>query len=132
MLIVVHPQSDVPVYRQVMDQVKLHIASGQLEPGDELPSTRALSAELGVNPMTISKAYGYLEREEVLARRPGRRLVVKAFNVGQLQATKTDLLRQRLVPAVTVVKQLDLGQEEALRIFGDMLCDETAVSVSGP
>ena len=74
MLIVVDPQSGVPVYRQLMDQIKFHIASGMLQPGDELPSTRLLSSDLGVNPMTISKAYGYLEKEQVVERRPGRPL----------------------------------------------------------
>jgi len=38
-----------------MDQIKFHIASGLIKPGDPLPSTRALSAELGLNPMTVSK-----------------------------------------------------------------------------
>ena len=82
MLIVVDPHSGVPVYRQVMDQIKFHIASGILRAGDELPSTRSLSAELGVNPMTISKAYSYLERDEVVERRPGRPLVVKESGAG--------------------------------------------------
>ncbi len=54
MLIVVDPHSGVPVYRQLMDQIKFHVATGLLNPGEELPSTRALSAELGINPMTIS------------------------------------------------------------------------------
>jgi GntR family transcriptional regulator len=121
MLIVVDPQSDVPVYRQLMEQIKLHIASGQLKPGDELPSTRTLSAELGVNPMTISKAYSYLERDEVLERRRGRPLVVKAFNTEQLRIKKIDLLRQGLAPVVTMVQQMDLDNDEALRIFGEML-----------
>ena len=76
MLIVVDPSSGVPVFRQVMDQVRFHIASGLLKAGDELPATRSLSAELGVIPMTVSKAYNLLERDGVLERRPGRPLVV--------------------------------------------------------
>ena len=93
MLIVVDPHSGVPVYRQLMDQVKLHIASGVLEPGDELPSTRVLSSELGVNPMTVSKAYSYLERDGMVERRPGRPLVVKAFEGEQLHDRKLEQLR---------------------------------------
>ena len=90
MLIVVDPHSGVPVYRQLMDQIKFHIASGILKPGDELPSTRSLSAELGVNPMTISKAYSFLEREDVVERRPGRPLVVKAIGATALQDQRMD------------------------------------------
>ena len=49
MLISIDHHSGVPVYRQLMDQIKFHIATGLLKPGDELPSTRVLSAQLGVN-----------------------------------------------------------------------------------
>jgi len=76
LLVVVDPGSGVPVYRQVMDQVKFQIVGGKLQPGSELPSTRALSLELGVNPMTISKAYSFLEKEGVVERRPGKLLIV--------------------------------------------------------
>lgn len=123
MLIVVDPQSDVPMYRQLMEQIKLLIASGQLEPGDELPSTRTLSSELGVNPMTISKAYSYLERDEVLERRPGRPLVVKDFDVEELRMRKIDLLREGLVPVVTMVRQLDLEEREAVGVLREMLSE---------
>ena len=123
MLIVVDPQSDVPVYRQLMEQIKLLIASGQLEPGDELPSTRTLSSELGVNPMTISKAYSYLERDEVLERRPGRPLVVKDFDVEELRVRKIDLLREGLAPVVTMVRQLHLEEREAVRVLKEMLSE---------
>ena len=121
MLFNVNPQSDVPVYRQLMEQVRFSIAGGQLEPGDELPSTRALSAELGVNPMTISKAYSYLERDGVLERRPGRPLAVKPFDGGQLYRRRVELLRDNLAPIVGVVQRLGLDTETALCIFEEML-----------
>ena len=123
MLFTVDPQDDVPVYRQLMEQVKFLIASGQLAPGDALPSTRALSSELGVNPMTISKAYSYLERNGVLERRPGLPLIVKAMDGGQLQVQRVDLLRENLAPIVGMVRQLGIGKEETLRILGDMIDD---------
>ena len=65
MLIEVDRHSGVPVYRQIMDQIKFHVAGGLLRPGAELPSTRTLSAALGLNPMTVSKSYSLLEMEEV-------------------------------------------------------------------
>jgi len=121
MLIVVDPHSGVPVYRQLMDQIKFHIASGILEPGDELPSTRGLSAELGVNPMTISKAYSFLEREDVIERRPGRPLVVKAVESGELDDRRVEQVRQSLAATVTAVRQLDMDAGEAVRLFKEML-----------
>jgi GntR family transcriptional regulator len=125
MLIVVDPHSGVPVYRQIMDQVKFHIASGLLAPGDELPSTRTLSTNLGVNPMTISKAYGYLERDGVVERRPGRPLVVRESGTGESRRQKLEQLGASLSPAVTVARQLGFGSEEALRVFEEMLGEGT-------
>ena len=121
MLIVVDPHSGVPVYRQLMDQVKLHIASGVLEPGDELPSTRLLSSELGINPMTVSKAYSYLERDGIVERRPGRPLVVKAFEPERLHDRKLEQLRDSLAPSVRIVRQLGIDWELALGVFGELL-----------
>jgi GntR family transcriptional regulator len=123
MVFSVDPQSDIPVYRQLMEQVRFSIASGQLGPGDALPSTRALSAELGVNPMTISKAYSYLERDGVLERRPGRPLVVRPFDGGQLRGRQEELLRENLAPVVAVVGQLGLDRKRALCIFDEMLAE---------
>lgn len=121
MLIVVDPHSGVPVYRQLMDQVKFHVASGLLKPGDELPSTRALSSQLGVNPMTISKAYSYLEKEDVVERRPGRPLIVKAMQQTQVRDQKLDRLRDSLAATVTVVRQLKIDAADAVRVFGELL-----------
>jgi len=121
LLIVVNPQSGVPVYRQLMDQVKFHVASGLLKPGDELPSTRALSSQLGVNPMTVSKAYSYLEREQVVERRPGRPLVVRALGGKQILDRKVERLRESLAPTVTMTKQLGMRPDDAVHVFREML-----------
>jgi GntR family transcriptional regulator len=125
MLIVVNPSSGVPVFRQVMDQVRFHIASGLLEPGDELPPTRSLSAELGVNPMTISKAYNLLERDGVLERRPGRPLVVAKPDPTDLDLEKLDQLRASLADAARAAHQLGVDTREAVRVFRELLeCDD--------
>lgn len=120
-LIVVDPSSGVPVYRQLMDQMKFHVTSGLLAAGDELPSTRALSSELGVNPMTISKAYSYLEKEGVVERRPGRPLVVKAMGETESDARKLGQLRESLAGTVTMARQLGIDAEQALDAFREML-----------
>ncbi len=121
MLIVVDPHNGIPVYRQVMDQIRFHIASGLLAPGDELPSTRSLSSQLGVNPMTISKSYSFLEKEHVLERRPGLPLVVSALGPESIQAGKLDQLRQSLAPSVTVIRQLEIDPPRALDVLRQML-----------
>jgi GntR family transcriptional regulator len=124
MLIVVDPHSGVPVYRQLMDQIKFHIASGILKPGDELPSTRSLSAELGVNPMTVSKAYSYLERDDIVERRPGRPLVVNEPGTGAIEKRKLEQLAKGLEPVITMIRQLGVPREEALKLFEGLLLSE--------
>ncbi len=121
MLISVDVHSGVPVFRQVMDQVRFQIASGVLAPGDDLPTTRVLSAQLGVNPMTISKAYGFLEKEGVAERRPGRPLVVGRLRQKQLEAARIEQLQRVLRPAITAIRQLDIEEKEAVSLFRDMM-----------
>ncbi|MEO5914645.1 MAG: GntR family transcriptional regulator [Luteolibacter sp.] len=69
-------QSGVPVYRQLMDQIRHYVASGTLAPGDQLPSIREMAKTLAVNPTTIVKAYGELDHEGVVELRHGRGVFV--------------------------------------------------------
>lgn len=124
MILVVDPHSGLPVYRQIMEQVRFHVASGLLAPGEEIPSTRALSKRLNVNPMTVSKAFGLLEREGVLERRPGLPLIVRRRAAERLQATKLDQLEETLRPVVTKVRQLGLEPDEAADVFRRLLDSE--------
>ena len=121
MLLYVDPHSGVPIFRQLMDQVKLHIASGTLKPGDELPSVRSLSIPLGVNPMTISKAYNLLVRENILERRPGKPLVVAGVGQEDLLRHRIEQLRRTLQPAVGLVQELAIDPETAVTLYRDML-----------
>jgi GntR family transcriptional regulator len=68
----IDPHSGVPIYRQVMDQVKYYAASGVLKPGAQLPSIRELSKALAVNPTTVVKAYTELEHEGVVEMKQGK------------------------------------------------------------
>ena len=66
-----HSRSGVPIYRQIQDQIRFGISSGQLKRGEQLPTVRSLAAELSVNPNTVIKAYTELEREGVLTTEQG-------------------------------------------------------------
>ncbi len=87
-----HPESGVPIYRQLIDQIRRLIAGGQLPPGAELPSVRDLALEHAVNPMTISKAYTLLEAEGLLERNRGRPMTVAAGR--RTQAPLSQRIRQ--------------------------------------
>lgn len=64
-------KSGVPIYRQIMDQIRHGIASGRLSPGEQLPTVRALAVDLQVNPNTVIKAYSLLEQQGVLTSEQG-------------------------------------------------------------
>ena len=57
MLLEIDPRSGVPIYRQIIEQVRQQVLLGELAEGDQLPTVRSLAPQLKVNPMTVSKAY---------------------------------------------------------------------------
>ncbi len=127
MLILVDPHSGVPVYRQLMDQIKVQVTTGNLAEGAELPSTRALAAKLGVNPMTVSKAYRLLEVEGLIQRRPGLPSVVRPVSPSQRKQSEIDELSKALQPAVRLVRQLGLAPNQALMVLKDMLNESAPI-----
>lgn len=120
-LLSIDHHNGVPAYRQIMDQLKLQIATGVLPAGSELPSTRALSAQLSLNPMTVSKAYGLLEHDGVLERRRGQTLIVRERAAAAQQTARLDPLRLQLTAAARLARQLDVSPAEAAKLFRELL-----------
>ena len=63
MIIRIDDYSDVPIYQQIRNEIINGISSGKLKPGEQLPTVRALALEIGINSMTVSKAYQLLKQE---------------------------------------------------------------------
>lgn len=72
------PGSATPIYQQVVDQVRLAVAAGELKTGDPLPSVRTLAEQLVVNPNTVARAFGELVRDGVIESRHGQGVFVAA------------------------------------------------------
>ena len=102
-----NPSSGIPIYRQIVQQARFAIASGRVEPGDRLPSVRTIATQLGVNPMTVSKAYSTLEQAGVVVRHPGIGMVVSEAGGDPAGAIEADA--QALV---ATAKQLGLSRKE--------------------
>jgi GntR family transcriptional regulator len=103
----------VPIYRQLIDQVRRRVASGHLAPGDELPSVRDVAAEYTVNPTTISKAYGLLELEGLIQRNRGKPMTVAPQR--RPQQSLPERLRQidgQVDSLVLAARQLELSAAE--------------------
>lgn len=97
--ITIQTNSDVPIYRQLINQVHRLVTAGRLTPGERLPSVRQLAEALAVNPMTVSKAYNLLEQEGLLERRRGVGMVVKedSRTAGELLAPAIETLVQQSI-----------------------------------
>jgi len=65
-------RADEPIYQQIVDQIKAQIASGTLEPGDQLPTVRALATDLRINFNTVARAYRMLDEERIISTQQGR------------------------------------------------------------
>ncbi|MFN2448257.1 MAG: GntR family transcriptional regulator [Candidatus Baltobacteraceae bacterium] len=71
-VLTVDTRSGVPIYLQIIEQVKRSVALGVLAPGEQLPTVKQLALDLTVNPNTVARAYRDLERDEVIETSPGR------------------------------------------------------------
>lgn len=117
--------STEPIYRQLVEQVRRRVASGQLSAGQEIPSVRELAQTLAVHPMTISKAYSLLEAEGLLERRRGLAMRVAAqHGKAQPAADRIELLRPTLERAAAEVHQLELPASQALALFKELLKED--------
>src|SRR5262245_28374887 len=114
------PGSPVPLYGQVVEQVRLALASGVLRPGDRLPGIRELAERAAVNPLTVVRAYNELIAEGVLEARQGLGTFVAdgAREMSQLQ--KERLARGWAEDLVSKAVRLGLGKEQLLRIVGEL------------
>jgi len=113
---ILNPQSGIPIYRQLLDQVRRMVASGQLAPGAELPSVRELALKHAVNPMTVSKAYSLLEAEGLLERNRGRPMTVANHirNTSQL-SRRIEQIQPLVEQTVLAAKQLELSETELVK-----------------
>ena len=111
MFLYLNPQSGLPIYRQMLQQLKERIASGQLPADTQLPSVRDLSAELHINPLTVGKVYQMLEREGLVEFRRGQGTFITAGRK-RLSAAEQQKLIQPAIDQV-VSEAIHLGIDEA-------------------
>lgn len=113
----INPNSGVPIYRQIVDQVLAMSASGTLRPGDLLPSVRQVARDAAVNPMTVSKAYSRLEAEGIVRRVRGQGMeLLPPASFGSLEERK-EQFRTALAPALHRGHQLGLTREEMSEVI---------------
>ena len=110
-----NPQSGIPIYKQLMEQARRLISSGQLKPGDSLPSVRELASTHAVNAMTISKAYSLLEAEGLLERQRGKAMTVSArLTQAESKTERLERLQPVLQQLATASQQLELELDDVV------------------
>jgi GntR family transcriptional regulator len=112
-----NPSLGVPIYLQLMEQVKHAIETGALRPGEQLPGIRPLAEELVINPNTVAKAYRELEHAGVIELRHGAGAFVTEGAKGR---NSTDLHRAAqpiVAAAIDKLRARGLSDEEIRRLF---------------
>ena len=117
MLLEIDHHSGVPIYRQVIRQIRQQIMTDGLKEGDQLEPVRDLASRLKVNPMTISKAYSFLEAERLVERRRGIGLFVAKVKKGRREQIRATLLDNIVNKAAITAIQLGVSQDEAIEFF---------------
>ena len=112
----IHPSSGVPIYRQIMDQVRALAASGRLAPEQLLPSIRQLATDLEVNMMTVSKAYARLEAEGLLERVRGTGMRIRPAAVGGSTEQRQKELAPLADALVARASQLGLSPAQTISV----------------
>lgn len=107
-----HMQGDAPIYMQIITYIKQGIVARTILDGEELPSRRVLSATLGVNPMTVQKAYKILEDEGLIQSRAGAKSCV-AVTPEMLLEIREVLLEDDAKNAVQKLKLMGISKEDA-------------------
>lgn len=119
MLFRIDSASGVPIYQQIVDQVKRSVAAGTLRPGDRLATVRELASELVINPNTVARAYSDLERESVVETRRGLGTFVCATSSRLSAHERRLLVAQQLDRALVEALHLDISPDEVKAILDE-------------
>src|SRR5262245_11438034 len=115
--ITIHLTDGVPIYRQIVNQVKYLVASGLLQPGEELPPIRTLALQLKVTPNTIVKAYDELEISGVVHKRRGSGTFVSEARPQVALRERRRVIEQRIDALLAEAHQLSFTADDILRMF---------------
>ena len=117
MQIQINAQDGVPIYLQIVNQVKYLVSAGRLNPGDELPPIRSLAEKLIVNPNTIARAYRELEIAGVVEKRRTAGTYISAEGSRLAKRERTKILSGRVDQLLAESNQMDVSYEELLKLI---------------
>lgn len=108
--------NDRPIYAQIIERIEMQIISGYYKPGDRLPSVREFAAEAGVNPNTMQKALGELERKQlIITQRTSGKVVTEDFSM--IEAVKKQFANEQIKMFLQKMNELGIGKEETIQML---------------
>ncbi len=107
----------VPIYLQIVNQIKYLVGSGRLAPGEELPPIRVLAERLVINPNTVARAYRELEREGVVYKRRTAGTYVSDAGSPLSRRERLKVLTQRVDALLAEARQMNIDTEEVLDLI---------------
>jgi GntR family transcriptional regulator len=108
----------IPIYQQIVNQVKYLIASGRLSPGEEMPPIRVLAERLLVNPNTVARAYRELESAGVVEKRRTAGTYVSESGSPLARRERLKIICERVDALLAEARQLGIGVEELIELIG--------------
>ena len=117
MKIIINTSSMVPIYEQIIDQIKTMIRKQELKQNDQLPSVRALSKELKISAITVKKAYDELEREGFTVTIHGKGSYVTAANTELMMEEQKKEVEQDLEQAILKGRRFGISDEDIKTLF---------------
>ena len=117
MKIIINTSSMVPIYEQIIDQIKTMIRKEELKQNDQLPSVRSLSKELKISALTVKKAYDELEREGFTVTIHGKGSYVTAANTELMMEEQKKEVEQDLEQAILKGRRFGISDEDIKTLF---------------
>lgn len=112
--IIITSDSTVPLYEQVLGQIKNLILRGELAAGELLPSIRVMAKELKISIITVKRAYEELEKEGFVQTLPGKGTYVSTANTERLKEAQMSQLEEKLEEVIVSAKNLDISKDELI------------------
>jgi GntR family transcriptional regulator len=121
MFIILSGSNGVPLYQQIVDQMRAKILSGELHPGEPLPSMRQLAADLMTSMITTKRAYQELEVAGLIQTRPGLGTYVRELPDGSAEEIKLNDVRQQLAKVLRHAERLGVSSNLLRQLFEEAL-----------
>ena len=114
MKVIISSNSDLPIYLQIVNQIKDEILSGKIKGNEMLPSMRALAKELGISFIITKRSYEELEKQGLINTIPGKGCFVSAFNKEIVFEAKMREIEERLEQAIDLSNMIGLTKEQLI------------------